>query len=67
MDRESHIKFKLKPFSVPSFVIPEMPLGKKQDGFKPIDGIPLRDLSEECLEIMCENFRKEVMKKAGYL
>ena len=47
----------LKPFRTPNFVLPE-------DETK--SSFALSQVSEEALESMCEDFRVEVLRKAGY-
>lgn len=59
------MNIKLKPFGTPSFAILIMPAGKRQDGFTPTDGIPLREIDAEELSDMCDAFRAEIFKKAG--
>lgn len=55
----------LEPFSLPNFVRPTAPIGKRQDGWKETPAIPLSDLSVETLEELCAEFRIGVFKKAG--
>ena len=59
-------ELELKPFSVPNFVIPVTPVRPRQDGFKPVEGIALKELSFATLEKLCEEFTETVMMKAGY-
>lgn len=59
------MKIELKPFNIPNFVIPILPAGRRQDGFTPIEGIPLSAVDAEELSDMCDAFRAEVFKKAG--
>jgi len=58
---------KLHNFTTPNFVRKEARVGKRQDGIKFDEGIPLRDLEENTLSELCDAFRKEVFKKAGKL
>lgn len=56
----------LRNFQVPNFVIQERLVpGLKQDGFKPVDGIPLKEVPESALAHLCDNFRAAVFEKAG--
>lgn len=55
----------IQPFNVPNFVVPQMPGGQKQDGITFPRGIPLRDVDAEELATMCDNFRREIFRKAG--
>lgn len=57
------IEQKLKPFGTPNFVIIEQPPGRRQDGFKEAPSIPLRDVPEQVLLQMCEDFKQEVLRK----
>jgi len=60
-------EIEIKPFTVPNFVIPKMPAGKRQDGFNPSEktSIPITDLHPEALASLCEDFRIAVFEKAG--
>ena len=57
---KSNIEFKLKPFSVPNYVITE------RDPTIDLDEtpIPLQALSSEVLDRLCNDFRDAVFKKA---
>ena len=59
-------EIELQPFRTPNFVLPVQPIGCRQNGFTPQAGIPLSELSKETLTKMCEQFRDEVMRKAGH-
>jgi hypothetical protein len=59
-------EIEIKPFTVPNFVIPVQPEGKRQDGFKPVEGIPLKHVPFVTLQSLCEEFVSSVMNKAGY-
>lgn len=56
---------KLRPFTVPNFVIQETEPGKRQDGFKEAPSYPLSAVSPETLSAMCDEFRASVYAKAG--
>lgn len=60
-----HIKVKLRPFTVPNFVSHETPPGylmeRSQEGPKSA----LKDLDEETLAALCEEFTENVFAKAG--
>ena len=60
----SSIKLELNDFRTPNFVIPKQSVGLRQDGFRPAEGIPLRELSVETLDELCLKFRADVFKKA---
>lgn len=59
------IKVKLRPFTVPNFVIHEAPPGLRQDGFFEGPKTALKDLDEQTLAALCEEFTENVFKKAG--
>ena len=59
------IEVKLKPFSVPNFVIVEVESNPRQEGFKESPKYSLSDLDANTLEKLCEEFTVEVFKKAG--
>ena len=60
------IKLKLRPFTVPNFVIVEVPARPRQEGMQPVEStsIPLAAVSAEDLDAMCDEFRETVFKKA---
>ena len=58
----THVK--LRPFSVPNFVIQETAPGLKQDGFKEPSTFALHELDTDTLEGLCDQFRKDVFAKA---
>lgn len=60
------MKIKLKPFSTPNFVIMVTNPTTRQEGFKDAPSFALSEVDKETLEEMCAEFRKEVMRKAGY-
>lgn len=60
------LTLKLKPFSVPNFVIAEAPTKPRQEGFVAGENsYPLSEVEESELSDMCDIFRLEVFKKAG--
>jgi len=58
------MNIKLTPFTVPNFAIPIMPAGEKQDGITFPSGIPLRSVEAKELAAMCDDFRREIFRKA---
>lgn len=58
------LKVELKPFRVPSFVLAKTD-GKREEGFKEDPKYPLSDLDPQTLESLCEQFTREVFRKAG--
>lgn len=58
------IETKLRPFTVPNFVIPVPAQVKRQDGFQSVPGIPLHELSPETIAEMCDEFRVAVFAKS---
>ena len=61
----AHIKLALKDWQVPNFatIIPLVD-SERQEGFKALETIPLKNLEAETLDELCNNFRKEVFRKA---
>lgn len=57
-------ELELNPFSVPNYVTVKMPPGNKQDGFREAPKFHLSELSEETLNALCEQFKKDVFEKA---
>lgn len=57
---------KLHPFAVPDYVFVETPPRPRQEGFAEGPKFHLKELSEETLNSLCDNFRKEVFRKSGY-
>jgi hypothetical protein len=55
----------LQPVQVPGFVRAMAPEKKRQDGFKELPAIPVSDLSDETLEAICAQFRRDLFAKAG--
>lgn len=55
----------LQPFQTPNYVLPVMPVGKREDGPR-LDGpkYALHELSDEVLEELCARFRHDVLAKA---
>lgn len=64
------LNVKLKPFSIPNFVlIIDERRGTRQDGFNGFNqsqSIPLKDVPKEVLIEMCEEFKNNILAKAGY-
>lgn len=58
-------EIEIHPFSVPNFVRPVQKPGSRQDGYSEAPAIPLSELSLQTLEGLCDQFRADVMKKAG--
>ena len=52
------------PASAPGCDEPTSP-GLKQDGFKPVQSIPLKEIPASALAHLCDNFRAAVFEKAG--
>jgi len=55
----------LRPFRVPNFVLAESKSGRKEDGLKETPKYPLRDLSESILNQLCDQFRKDILRRAS--
>lgn len=57
---------KLRPFTVPNFVFQVMTPGKREDGPKEVPKYYcLGDLSDDTLDVLCNEFRTAVMLKAA--
>ena len=59
------IKVKLRPFTVPNYVIHEISPGLRQDGFLESPKTALKDLDEQTLAALCEEFIDNVFLKAA--
>ena len=59
------IKVKLRPFTVPNYVIHETPPERRQNGFLEAPKTALKDLDDQTLSALCEEFAESVFKKAG--
>lgn len=59
------VALEVKPWIVPNFVLIETPPGLRQDGWKPMPGMALKDVDPDVLSQMCDQFRTEVFEKAG--
>lgn len=55
----------LRPFSVPSYVIQEVPPRTRQEGIVEAPTYRLDELDAETLAAMCDEFRRAVFHKAG--
>lgn len=64
--REHTVKVRLKPFSVPLFVVAEASLKSREDGFKEAPQFHISEIDRDVLIEMCDDFKKELLKKAGY-
>lgn len=58
------LPLKVKPFEVPEFVMLDMPAGRKQDGPISLPKIYLKDLPDDVLSALIEEFAENVMKAA---
>ncbi len=59
----AEIAQKLRPFNTPNYVIVEMPPRPRQEGFVEGPKYHLRDVPEETIVQMCEDFKAEVLRK----
>ena len=59
------LQVELQPFQTPNFVRAVGKPGAKQDGMQELPCYPLSDLDPLTLDRLCDEFRKEVFKKAG--
>ena len=58
------LPLKIKPFEVPECVVLDMPAGRKQDGPIGLPKIYLKDLPDDVLSALIEEFAENVMKAA---
>jgi hypothetical protein len=61
----AQMKIKLQPFSIPNYVIMEVPPRSRQEGMVESPKFKLEELDAETLESLCDDFRKAVFAKAG--
>lgn len=54
----------LRPFNIPNFANVATPPGKRQDGFKPADGIALKYLDQTALDALVNQWVEDVYVKA---
>jgi hypothetical protein len=59
------IDVSLRPFSVPNFVIINMPPKSRQSGIHELPTIALAEVDAGILGMLCDNFRRDVFSKAG--
>lgn len=60
------LELKITPFKVPDAVTLEQAPGGREQGFRPPPTVALRELPVETLSAMCDDFRREVFRKAGH-
>jgi len=58
------MRIKLQPMRTPNFVLSKMPARAKEEGFKEGPKWALRKIPAEALSDLCDEFRREVFKKA---
>lgn len=58
------IQQKLKPFTIPNFVIVESDPRPRQEGFQEAQKFTLGAVPKETLLVMCEEFKAAVLAKA---
>lgn len=62
---QAKIELDLVPFNVPNFVLVKEKPRKRQEGFAEGMKFRLADLDAATLDKLCEEFKKEIFKKAG--
>lgn len=65
--RPATIAINLQPFNVPNYAVVQKSPGRREDGFKAAQTIPLSEVGADALRTLCENFCIEVFTKAGKL
>lgn len=58
------MNFPCKPFNVPNFVTLDGPIRPRKNGFTLLPTMPLSEVPVEELGQMCDDFRKEIFRKA---
>ena len=58
------VTLQLQPFPVPTHATIILPAGKRQDGLQPPPQLLLKDLSDDALAALIEEFATNVMKAA---
>ncbi len=61
------MSIKLRPFTVPNYVLMETPPRPRQAGFVEAPKFKLEELEPDDLSSLCDDFRREVFLKAGKL
>lgn len=59
------VEVELKPFIVPNYALQVSKSGKREDGFIEDQKFHLSDLDPITLSNLCDEFRREVFRKAG--
>ena len=60
-----NMEIKLKPFNTPNYVLVEGEVGERQDGLVQNKKFKLSELDGDTLSALCEQFVKDIYKKAG--
>jgi len=58
------VSLKIRPFTVPNYVLLELPPVGRQEGFAGNHSLPLSELDADTLDQLCYEFRKAVFQKA---
>ena len=64
-NQEPVATLKLQPFTVPNFVLVQMPARPRQEGFREGLKFALSELDADTLAALCDQFRLTVFAKAG--
>lgn len=62
---EVKMEVDLLPFKIPNYVLEKQKPGKREDGFKDGRKFHLSELDPLTLSKLCNEFRREIFKKAG--
>jgi len=60
------IKTKLKPIKTPNFILEESKPGSRDKGFVEGKKHAVADLDRETIIALCEQFKSDMLQKAGY-
>lgn len=56
-------EIELEPFRTPNYVLTKAKVGRRQDGFENVPKFHISELSDETLNELCDQFRKEIFEK----
>jgi len=59
------MKIKLRPIQTPNYVLAEARPGLRQDGMVECQKWHIGEIDEETLSELCDQFRRDIFKKAG--
>lgn len=57
------MRINIVPFPVPTGVVLQQPPGRREDGFRPAQELPLSRLDRETVEQLCDEFKATVLQR----